>query len=195
MGQVRSPSFVLFLTIEFIRQLNGTFRRELILYELPLVVLNTIPMISYHLWCFLGGSVWIWRTSNLFRFIESQTHFITSWHATMSLTLNEPTENALRSYLHTTSKHAPQTYWTWKVLFAKQPTLEEKPCRVKDNSNMNSPFSRAQKNALRNPTDFCCALGLLLLRASATSDLSRRMKFNCATWSQLVQKELYIWIA
>ena len=39
-----------------------------------------------------------------------------------------------------------------------------------------------KKNALRNPTDFCCELGLLLLRAPATSDLSRRMKFKCATW-------------
>jgi hypothetical protein len=28
--------------------------------------------------------------SNLFRFIEGQTHFSTTWHAKMSLTRNEP---------------------------------------------------------------------------------------------------------
>ena len=32
----------------------------------------------------LGGNVWIWIKSNLFRLIEGQTHFSISWHAKMS---------------------------------------------------------------------------------------------------------------
>ena len=35
-----------------------------------LLVLHTISIISFHLWCMLGGSVWIWMKSNLFRFVE-----------------------------------------------------------------------------------------------------------------------------
>ena len=35
-------------------------------------------------------------------------------------------EVALHLNLHTTFKHAPKTYWTWKVLYAKQPTPNEK---------------------------------------------------------------------
>ena len=66
----------------------------------------------------------------------------------MSLNVSELTENALRSYLHTTSKHALQTYWTWKVFFAKQPTPEQKPFWVEDDSNMNSTFSRRKKKLL-----------------------------------------------
>lgn len=31
-----------------------------------------------HLWCILGGNVWIWIKRNLFRLNEGQSHFITS---------------------------------------------------------------------------------------------------------------------
>ena len=79
-------------------------------------------------WCMLGGSVWIWMKSNLFRFIEGQTTYSTSWHAKMSLTLNGPIKNVLLSNLHTTSNHEPKTYWTWKVLYAKQPTPDQNSC-------------------------------------------------------------------
>ena len=41
----------------------------------PLVVLNTKSIMFSHLWCMPGGDVWIWLKSNLFRFIEGQTHF------------------------------------------------------------------------------------------------------------------------
>ena len=44
----------------------GTFRWKLVLYDLPLVVLHTKSIISYHLWCMLRDSVWIWMKSNLF---------------------------------------------------------------------------------------------------------------------------------
>ena len=57
--------------------------------QFPLVVPHTISLISFPLWCALGGNVWIWMKSNLFRFIEGQTHFSTSWHFKMSLTLNQ----------------------------------------------------------------------------------------------------------
>ena len=86
---VRTPmvSFLLW-GIRVILQLNGTFCQELVPYDFPLVVLHKISIIAFHLWCMLGGSVWIWMKSNLFRFIEGQTHFSTSWHAKLSLTLN-----------------------------------------------------------------------------------------------------------
>ena len=64
---------------------------------------------SIHLWCMLGSSVWIWMKSNLFWFVEVQTHLSTSWHAIMSLTRNQPIEIVLCANLHTTSKHALQT--------------------------------------------------------------------------------------
>jgi hypothetical protein len=35
--------------------------------------LHTISIISFHLWCILGGSVWIEMKSNLIRFVEGRT--------------------------------------------------------------------------------------------------------------------------
>ena len=43
-------------SLRFILQLYETSHRELVLYDLPLVVLHTKSMISFHL-CMLGGSV------------------------------------------------------------------------------------------------------------------------------------------
>jgi len=40
-------------------QLNGTFCQELVPYDFPFVVLHKMSIISSHLWCILGGSVWI----------------------------------------------------------------------------------------------------------------------------------------
>jgi hypothetical protein len=34
------------------------------------------------------------------------------------VTLNDPIKNVFHSNLHTTSKDAPKTYLTWKVLYA-----------------------------------------------------------------------------
>jgi hypothetical protein len=48
----------------------------------PLVAFYTKPIVSLHLWCMLGCHVWIWMKSNLFWFIEGQTHYSTlacSW--------------------------------------------------------------------------------------------------------------------
>ena len=63
---------------------------ELVPYDIPLVVLHTKSIIFFHSWCILGGSVCVWMKRNLFQFIHDKTHFSTSWHAKMSLTLNEP---------------------------------------------------------------------------------------------------------
>jgi hypothetical protein len=68
-------------------QLNDTFCQELVHYDFLVVVMHIISLISFHLWCMLGGSVWIWIKSNLFWFIECQTHISTSWHAKMRLIL------------------------------------------------------------------------------------------------------------
>ena len=45
----------------------------MIFYWLFCVQINN----SFHLWCMLRGSVWIWMKSNLFRLIEGQLHFRT----------------------------------------------------------------------------------------------------------------------
>ena len=68
---------------------QSSFRHELVSYNLPLVVLNTKSIFSSYLWWTLGGGVWSWMKSNLFWFIEGQTHFSTSWHAKMRLTIND----------------------------------------------------------------------------------------------------------
>ena len=74
-----------------ILSLNETFRWELVVpNNFPLVVLHTISIISFHSWCMLEGSVLIQMKRNLLWFIEGQTHLSTSWHAKMSLTVNEP---------------------------------------------------------------------------------------------------------
>lgn len=52
---------------------NETLRWELIPYKFLLVVLLTIALISFHLWCMLRGSVCIWMKSSQFRFIEGLT--------------------------------------------------------------------------------------------------------------------------
>ena len=57
-------------------------------YNFLLVVLHTISIISLHLWCILGGSLRIWAKSNLFQFIEGQSHFSTSWHSSFWACLN-----------------------------------------------------------------------------------------------------------
>ena len=46
-----------YLDNRIILYLNGTFHQELVLYDIPLVVLHTISIISFHFWCILGGSV------------------------------------------------------------------------------------------------------------------------------------------
>ena len=53
-------------------------------------VLLTISLISFHLWCMFGGSVWFEMKRNLFWFIECQTHFKISWHAKIRSKLIEP---------------------------------------------------------------------------------------------------------
>ena len=52
-----------------------------------LVVLHRKSIISFHLCCMLGGGIWV--KSNLFQFIEGETHCSTSWHAKTSLTHTE----------------------------------------------------------------------------------------------------------
>jgi hypothetical protein len=43
--------------------------------------------------------------------------------------------------LHTHSKHAPQTYQTWIVSYARQPAPSISPVEAKDNSNHNSVYT------------------------------------------------------
>ena len=70
-------------TIELSFNFNGTFWQELVPFDFSLVVLHTTSIVSIQLWCMLRG-VWIRMKSNLFRSIEGQTYFTTSWHARMS---------------------------------------------------------------------------------------------------------------
>jgi hypothetical protein len=43
-----------YLDNRIILYLNGTFCQELVLCGIPLVVLHTISIISFHFWCILG---------------------------------------------------------------------------------------------------------------------------------------------
>ena len=52
----------------------------------------------------------------------------------MSLTLDEPLiKNVCHSNIHTNSKHAPETYQTWKDFYAKQPIPNQNSCSLEDN--------------------------------------------------------------
>jgi hypothetical protein len=83
-----------------------------------LVVLHTIFFpCSVTFWCMVGLSVKVWMKNLLYWFIGGQTHFTTSWH--------EPMEKVLCSNLHTGSKHAQETYPTWKTWYANQPTPDQ----------------------------------------------------------------------
>ena len=66
-----------------------------------LVVLHTKSKISVNFLCMLGGTICILIKSNLLQFIEGQTHFSTSWHTKMSLTV---TNQFIHSNLHTTAQ-------------------------------------------------------------------------------------------
>ena len=46
-----------YLDNRIILYLNGTFCQELVLCDIPLVVLHTISIISFHFWCILVGIV------------------------------------------------------------------------------------------------------------------------------------------
>jgi hypothetical protein len=52
----------------------------------------------------------------------------------MSLTPPEPIQSVLHSNLRTTSKHASETYQTWKVLYANQPVLTKSYVELEENS-------------------------------------------------------------
>jgi hypothetical protein len=80
----------LFECIRVILLLSGSFGQELVPYDFPLVVLDTIPITSFHLWYMLKGSVEFECRGTYFGPLGVQTHFSTSWHVKMSLTLKEP---------------------------------------------------------------------------------------------------------
>ena len=64
--------------IGVILQHNGTFCRELVLYNFPLVVFAFNIKNIFHMWCcMLGGPCLNLNESNLFWVIEVQTHFRT----------------------------------------------------------------------------------------------------------------------
>ena len=77
--------------------------------------------------------------SDLFRFIESQMLFSTSCHSKMSLALLNRYRMFFVQASHTTSKHAPKTYRTRKVLYAKQPTPDQNSCWSEDNYCITTP--------------------------------------------------------
>lgn len=74
---------------KIILELNETFHRELVPMIFRWFVCIQYQCLSFHLWYMLGGSVRTWMKNNLFRFIGDQIQFSTSWHAKLSLSLNE----------------------------------------------------------------------------------------------------------
>ena len=73
-----SPEFLKVIDSSF-NSIGGVFVASWFPMIFPLVVLHTLPMISFHSWlCMVGGSVWIWMKSNLFQFLnEGQTYLRT----------------------------------------------------------------------------------------------------------------------
>ena len=94
--------------------LNGIVRQELVPYDLPLVVPHTESIISFHLWCILGGSVWNWMKSNLFGPLSANPVLE---HLVMPKWI-ESSMNQYRMFFIQTSTLLPsihqKTYQTWK---------------------------------------------------------------------------------
>lgn len=87
-------------------------------FKIPLVVLHTKSMLSFHLSCMVGWSVWICMKGTLFGFLGGQTHLSTPWHAKTNLTLSELIQNVLRSKIQTCTQ-----LLRGDLLYAKQQTL------------------------------------------------------------------------
>ena len=107
--------------------LNGTFHRELVPYDFPLVVLHRKVVICFCLWCNLGDNV-------KFKFRATYSGSLMSKLILAPLGMPNMSNTNIEwslSNLHTTSKHALITYSTWKVLYAKQLNPKEKSCWVR----------------------------------------------------------------
>ena len=107
------------------------FLWELVGYEFPLAVMHTISIFFVHLWCMLGGSVWMWVVSGLVWYIEGQAHFSTSWHTKMSLTYMNWYMTLYKIFLMG-PPHELQAYdlRNWKVLYAQLLSPDQKLCWV-----------------------------------------------------------------
>lgn len=94
-------------------------------YDFPLVVLHTLSISFFHLWCITGVSVFEWKA----------TYFSSSRVKTIlaplgMLTWDWPSENQNIMLFHSyTSKDAPKTYRTWKF-YAKPRTPDQKSYHV-----------------------------------------------------------------
>jgi len=118
--------------LELSFNLMGLFVRSWSPYEFPLVVLRWTSILSFHLWCILVDSIWIWIKINLFRFIEGQPN--SSEHHLACQNGFDPQWTTIECSLlkiHTTSKHALVTYQTWKVFYAKRSTPDQKSLWIK----------------------------------------------------------------
>ena len=74
--------------------------------------------------------------SNLLWYIEGQTHFSTSWHAKISLTLNDPIEDALSANLqHYLQACTKISLYVEGVVLIKQPTTDHTPIELMNSSN------------------------------------------------------------
>jgi hypothetical protein len=82
--QVRSTICIMHCLIAFRKLLQLSFN-SMELFVGSWSSMNFFPLVGG----MLGGIVCIEMKSNLLLFIEGQTHFSTSWHSKMSLTLNE----------------------------------------------------------------------------------------------------------
>ena len=109
----------------------------------------------------------------------------------MSLTLDEPLiKNVCHSNIHTNSKHAPETYQTWKEFYAKQPIPNQNSCSLEDNIHV-SILSVLQKTTASiltvNPLDKCAVSKRRSANFSASS-LEWSLNIHCRTHQFKVHK-------
>ena len=119
----------------------GSFCWELVPYDFPLVVLHIIVMISFHLWCMLGGSVWIWIWMKYFGPLRAKLILAPLG---MPKWVRSSTNLHRMFFVQTStlppSMHHKLTYWTWKLLYAKQRLLSKNHVELENNSSIPSLF-------------------------------------------------------
>ena len=117
-----------------------------------LFCLQNLPCLVSFL-CMPGGSVEVWTKNILYRFMEGQTLFSTSWHAKMSLTLHEPIQNVLSQ----TSTLPPRMHHklTKHEIFCKQNNQPPTKRHVELEDTSNEPKISCKYSACSKPVGVC----------------------------------------
>ena len=95
-------------------------------YDFPLIILHAMPFIYFHLWCMIGGSVWIWMRATYLSLLRSTLfqHLLTC----TKMSQNDPPQTKTECDFIQTFEHIPKTYQTWKGMYAKRPNSNQQSC-------------------------------------------------------------------